>query len=339
MNNLPEINVSFEGLNSIIMGPIRSKLLLTGIELEVFNHLSKPCSATDLAEVIDTHPENTRRFLDGLAACDLVLKKNGQYKNTPISQAFLVEGSTTNIGQMLAFSAKMYYPGLRAMPALVKKGPPQPSQEADTSFEELCANGAVVMEKFQLAGFAQVAVEIISNLPEFLSFRRMLDLGGGPGLIGIAIVASHPSMKGVIFDLPAVVKVAETFIKEYEIEDRMEVLGGNYNNDPIGEEYDLIWASGTLNFAKVDMDSLMKRIYDALNLGGVFISFHDGLTHERTKLEIMVLCRIPMALMGTDMGLDQGFIADSMLRSGFKSVRSRTLDTPMGPMDLDIGRK
>jgi hypothetical protein len=44
-------------------------------------------------------------------------------------------------------------------------------------------------------------------------------------------------------------------------------------------------------------------------------------------------------LMGQDIGLDQGFIADYMLRVGFKSVRSRTLDTPIGPMDFDIGRK
>ncbi len=53
----------------------------------------------------------------------------------------------------------------------------------------------------------------------------------------------------------------------------------------------------------------------------------------------MALSWLPMALMGQDMGFDQGFIADSMLRVGFKSVRSRTIDTPMGPMDLDIGRK
>jgi len=43
--------------------------------------------------------------------------------------------------------------------------------------------------------------------------------------------------------------------------------------------------------------------------------------------------------MGQDIGLDQGFIADYMLRAGFKSMRSRTLDTPIGPMDLDIARK
>ncbi len=53
----------------------------------------------------------------------------------------------------------------------------------------------------------------------------------------------------------------------------------------------------------------------------------------------MVLAWLSTAVMGNDFGLDQGFIADSMLRVGFESVRSRTLDTPMGPMDLDIARK
>jgi predicted TPR repeat methyltransferase len=167
----------------------------------------------------------------------------------------------------------------------------------------------------------------------------MLDLGGGPGLIGIAIVAAHPSMKGIIFDKPAVVTVAETFIKEYEMEDRMEVLGGDFTSDPIGEGYDLIWASSALSLAKDDMDSLTKKIYDTLNPGGVFLVLHEGLTHERTKPDDMVLSMMPPALTGQDMRFDQGFIADSMLRVGFKSVRSRTLDTDWGPMDWDVGRK
>ncbi len=54
-------------------------------------------------------------------------------------------------------------------------------------------------------------------------------------------MASHPEMKGVIFDRPAIIKVAETLIKEYEMEERMEVLAGDYNGDSIGEGYDLIW--------------------------------------------------------------------------------------------------
>ena len=337
MKKLPEVNESFEELYRMLVAPIKSKLLLTGIELEVFGQLSEPISAEAVAKTLSTHPENTRLFLDGLAASDLITKKNGLYQNTSVTQAFLVEGRLTFLGPIFKFWTQSF--ALNNLPKLVKEGFPPPSPEAVDGFEEMLAQLAPAMANYERAGAAQRAADIVSQLPEFLSFKKMLDLGGGAGLIGIAIVASHPRMKGVLFDLPSVAKAAEIFIKEYEMENRMEVLGGDYNHDSIGEEYDLIWASGSLYFGKEDMDSLMKKIYDALNPGGVFISYHDGLTHERTKPDIMALSWTPTALMGQDMGFDQGEIADSMLRVGFKSVRSRTLDTDWGPMDLDIGRK
>ncbi|MEA2051345.1 MAG: methyltransferase [Euryarchaeota archaeon] len=339
MKKLPEVNERFEDLYRMLIGPIRSKLLLTGIELGIFNQLSEPKSAEAVADAIGTHSENTRLFLDGLAASDLTVKRNGLYQNTPVTQAFLVEGSSTFLGQMFTLQSQMWDPTINDMSRLVKEGAPQHSPDTDMGSEEMWAQFAAFMANYERAGVAQQAVEIVSELPEFPSFRKMLDLGGGPGVTGIAIVGAHPSMKGVIFDRPAIIKVAETFITEYEMEDRMAVLAGDYNGDSIGEGYDLIWASNTLNFARHDLDSLMKKIYDALNPGGVFISFCEGLTNERTKTDFVVLSMMSIALMGQDMCFDQGEIGDSMLRVGFKSVRSRTLDVPWSTADLDIGRK
>ncbi len=339
MKKLPEVNVGFEGLYRMLVAPIKSKLMLTGIELKVFNQLSEPKSAEAVAKGIDAHPVNTRLFLDGLAASDLIAKQNGLYQNTAVAQAFLVEGSPTFLGQMFAFQSQMWDPALNYLPKLVKEGPPPPSPEMDMGSEEMWAQFTVSMANYERAGVAQQAVELVSELPEFPSFKKMLDLGGGPGLVGISIVTSHPSMKGIIFDRPAIIKVAKTFIKEYEMEERMDVLAGDYNCDSIGEGYDLIWTSNALNFARHDLDSLIKKIYDALNPGGVFISFCEGLTHERTKTGFVVLSMMSFALMGQDMCFDQGEIADSMLRVGFKSVRSRTLNLPWGAADLDIGRK
>ena len=338
MKKLPEVNESFEELYRMLIAPIKSKLLLTGIELKVFEQLSEPRSAEAVAGVLGTHPGNTRLFLDGLAASDLVAKQDGLYQNTPVAQAFLVENATTFLGPILSITAQTFF-AVNDLPKLVREGPPQPSPESDMSSEQTWAQFAAAMANGERAGIARQAPEIVSELQEFPSFKKMLDLGGGPGLVGIAIVATHPSMKGVIFDRPAIIKVAETFIKEYEMEDRMEVLGGDFNHDPIGEGYDLIWASSALSIAKDDMDSLTKKIYDALNPGGVFLVLHEGLTYERTKPDAMVLSMMSPALTGQDMRFDQGFIADSMLRVGFKSVRSRTLETDWGPMDLDIGRK
>ena len=339
MKKLPEVNESFGELYQMLIAPIKSKLLLTGIVLKVFNQLSEPKSADAVAEAIGSHPENTRLFLDGLAASDLLEKNDGLYQNTAVTQTFLAEGSPTFMGEMFTSQAQMWDPALNDLPKLVNEGPPPPSPEMDMGSEEMWAQFTVSLANYERAGVAQQAVEFVSELPEFTSFRKMLDLGGGPGLVGIAIAASHPHMKGVIFDRPGIIKVAETFIKEYEMEDRMDVLAGDYNCDSIGEGYDLIWTSNTLNFARHDLDSLMKKIYDALNPGGVFISFCEGLTHERTKTGFVVLSMMSIALMGQDMCFNQGEIADSLLRVGFKSVRSRTLNAPWGAADLDIGRK
>ena len=339
MKKLPEVKESFEELYRMLIASIKSKLLLTGIELKVFEQLSEPRSAEAVAKTLSAHPVNTRLFLDGLAASDLIVKKHGLYQNTPVAQTFLVEGSPTFLGQLFMFQSQFYYSSLDDLPKQVKEGSPPPSMETDLGSEEMWKQVTVGFANSVRAGLAQWATEIVSKLPEFPQFQKMLDLGSGPGIYAIAFVASHPSMKGVIFDRSAIVEVAENFIKEYGMEGRIEVIAGDYNHDPLGKGYDLIWASNTLNFARQDMDALMKKVYDALNPGGVFISFCEGLTHERTKPDTHVLGMTSMALMGQDMCFDQGEIADSMLRVGFKSVRSRTLNTGWGPMELDIGRK
>ena len=87
------------------------------------------------------------------------------------------------------------------------------------------------------------------------------------------------------------------------------------------------------------MDSFLTKIFDALNPNGVFITLSDGLADERTTPELMVTGWILMALTGRAMVFDHSAITNSMFRVGFRSVRSHTLEMPMGPTDLDIGRK
>jgi predicted TPR repeat methyltransferase len=334
---LPELTIEFSYLYDMLFSPIRLKLLLTSIELKVFNYLSEPKSADELASIIQTHPGNTKALLDGLAAIDLVEKKKGIYQNTAIAQTFLVERGPTYLGVMLNFMSLSDAP-LENLTELVKSGPP-PQPDSPTFSEEMFGQSASMMANIELAGDAQQMVRIVSELPEFFSFRRMLDLGGGPGLIGMAIVDAHPKMKGVIFDLPAVVKVARNFIEEFGMEDRVEILGGNYNCDSIGEDYDLVVTCNSLQFAS-DINLVLKKIFDALNPGGVLVSlFGFGRTHEGTKPENLVLGILSRALMGQDIQFDEGYIADAMVKVGFKSVRSRIVNSGWGSMELDVGRK
>ncbi len=168
----------------------------------------------------------------------------------------------------------------------------------------------------------------------------MLDLGGGHGLDAIATVKRHPSMKGIVFDNAAIVKAAQDNIREYGLEDRIRVQSGDYLIDSLGSGYDLILAKGTLNFAGSHLEKVVRKIYDALNEGGVFVSIHDGLTAERTNPEAMVLSWLPFALSAIDVTLAREQIPDAMTAAGFSDLETRPHLFPLGgKLDMVVGRK
>ncbi|HPJ29942.1 MAG TPA: methyltransferase [Methanothrix sp.] len=367
---LPRPEQSFIELQSLLIAPIKTSLLFAALKLSVFDLLSEPRSAEAVAEILKTHPANTRVLLDGLAAFDLALKRDGLYLNSAIASAFLVGDSPTFLGDYLAGQWRYIEPVLEDLMTLIVDGPPEEGAEypedeqksgskseskskfksrlnsrlnskssSTSSSQDDLARWAEAVAEYERAGIAQTVAELIGGLPEFPSLQKMLDLGGGPGLIGMAVVASHPTMRGVIFDLPPVAKVAEKFVRDFGMEDRMEVVAGDFATDPLGQEYDLILASASLYSSKHDLDSLIEKVYAALNPGGIFASLHEGLTSEKTKPEIMKLGWLPAELLGGDLAFERGEIRASMERAGFLSVSSRTLDTSVGPMDLDVGRK
>jgi hypothetical protein len=336
----PEIDLNFRPLYDLLIGVFHTELLLTSVKLKIFNHCEGFSSSEQIAENIDSHPENTRFFLNGLVAMDLLIKKNEFYKNTSLSQKFLVEGVPIYLGDFISKSSEWYKPILGNLAKFIKRGPPTQNPSAGLETDKMWVDNARKGANYIRAGAGQHMAKIISELPEFPNLKKMLDLGGGSGLMGLCIVDAHPTMKGVIYDQPSVVEVAKEFISEYEMEDRVDVIGGDYLKDSIGEGYDLIFASSTLNFAKPTLDSFFGKVYDSLNPGGLFITNQDGFKEEYTKPASLALSFLTMTLtgMGNDMAFRAGEIAEAMIRTGFKSVQTREI-TKFFDVELTIGRK
>jgi ribosomal protein RSM22 (predicted rRNA methylase) len=75
---------------------------------------------------------------------------------------------------------------------IVLNGPPAPDSDHWAGSEKEWASHAAWMANNQKAGVAQQMACMVADLSEFSSFRKMLDLGGGPGIFGIAMVKRHP---------------------------------------------------------------------------------------------------------------------------------------------------
>jgi predicted O-methyltransferase YrrM len=320
---------------------VKWELLKTAIELGVFDHLVQPATASEVATVLSTHGKNTEFMLNALVAIGCLSKTNERFQNTSTADTHFVKGKDTYIGSSFLFSERWTRPLMDGgLKNLVQNGP-LPSKPVND--ESIWEQGARASLNFGLCGRAQRLATYVAALPEFLSFKRMLDLGAGPGILGIAVVAAHPSLECVLFDQPAVCKVADEVIVEYGMENRVATFSGDYMNDPIGSGYDFVMANYTLNFYKDRLEQIFEKVYQAINPGGIFMVASDGLARDRTSPAASVISWLSVSLQGNDMALERGEIADAMLRAGFVSTQSQMFEdfdlAAHGPIDITIGRK
>lgn len=338
MKKIPEPDIDFGMINEIILQPIRSILLRACLDIGIFDVLSDFTSSSEVSRRLDTHPANTRHLLDGLASCDLVEKKNELYRNAEISRIYLASDSPYFLGSFIHHYQRSLVDVLGDLTERVRGSKSsfpaiaEPPQDEFEGYVESLASSA-------RGGTAKIAVRIVSHQPEFPNMRRMLDIGGGPGIIAMAIIDAHPSMRGVLFELPSMAEVAKERVSDYGMEDRIKVVSGNFLTGHLEESYDLIWTSFCLYFAKHNLDGTIKKIFEALEPGGIFISLHEGLKEEGTKPELFVLPCIAYNMMGHPMAFEYGEIAEAMKRVGFSDVRSRPEETPYGKVELVIGKK
>lgn len=339
MNDFSVMDVSLNRIYEQSLSMISANALAAGVKLSVFDTLRESTSAQALAKKEGLHPEATEILLDTLTACGHLQKKDGMYRNMPDTDMFLVSSSPTYYGEILLREYQRNSMSPETIEERVKSGPVPQTQADDMCNEGFWECYARSMANWERARTAQMLASIISGLPDFPSFKTMLDLGGGPGLMSIAILKEHPSMTGVVFDQPSVVPVTRQFISEYGMDARMSTCGGNYLKDSFGSGYDLILCSCTLNFAKFCMDTMIERIYDALNPGGVFVSLHDGMDDEGTYPRVHVLNMMTSALSGFSCSLKKGFIVETMKDAGFSRISSQQVLLDVGPFELDIAWK
>ena len=70
--------------------------------------------------------------------------------------------------------------------------------------------------------------DVVLNACDFGQFECVVDVGGGQGAFLAAILAKHPSVRGVLFDQPNVVEGAAEVLRSSGVADRCQIAGGDF---------------------------------------------------------------------------------------------------------------
>ncbi|PWR71340.1 hypothetical protein DK846_10770 [Methanospirillum lacunae] len=284
--------------------------LLAALELKLFDYLDTPVSITELSKVIPRH-EMLPPLLRILVDCDFICENNGLYQNTQLATTYFSSGSPYYQGAYLEKIKKKISELWVHLPDVIKNGPVIYDKK-----EFFCDMCLPPMAENAMTGRLQQVIRSIVALPEFLSARLMLDLGGGHGLYSIALASLKQDLTCIVFDLPEVTDTACDYIIAHDMDEQVKVCPGNFFTDEIGAGYNLILSSSNPSGKNT---SMIPKIYDALAPGGIFVNIQSGdneiADNPLSQLESRMWMIGEEPEWKSHRGKKQTFLSDDYLRS------------------------
>lgn len=328
-------------------GAIEVQAIFTAVDLGIFEAFENERGPEEVAEELSLHLPGLNVFLEILRVLGFVSEKEGRYQNTPRTSELFMPGSFANLLPFLEAMRFGLLERLGMFSESVKSGPACTMAEIPASMAN-AKNMAEAGACWAFRGVAQALALELAKLPRAQSFKRMLDLGGGHGVFSLYAAEALPELQVDVLDAPGPLEIAAKYARKWKLRDRVRTLAGDYVRGELEKGYDLVLASCTLNFTLQGGETLLvvKKVYEALNPGGYFVSLHDALPDSdrngrsaREDARYPLECLASELLGGIRMAMPHGFIAQTMLQSGFMQVHSREFPTPGGLFSLDVARK
>lgn len=328
-------NSDIKYLHELSYGYWKAQVLFVAVEMDVFTLISgcgKNCKA--VTKRLGTDLRATEMMLNALVSLGLLRKIKGIYKNTALSNRYLVKNLPLYQGDRIHHFHNMWDYWSRLSVA-VKTGKPVAYDNAKEEVDEKRLREFI--KAMHNTGIIQ-ADEVCRKLP-IGKYHNLLDLAGGQGTYAVKFAEKNQNMKAVVFDLPDVIKIAREYIKKSGMRSRVTAKAGNCLKDDFGRElYDIVFVSNLLHIYDPDENKeILKKCWDSLLEKGIVIIQEFMLNTAKTLPLFGTLFGLNM-LMGTQRGASYSDIEMKkwLKEAGFKGIKRINLESDSG---LIIGYK
>lgn len=313
-----------------------TQTLAVAVELDVFTLVSKGVNTVeDVAAQLAAKARPVEMLLNALVALELLEKRGQKYRNTAVSEAFLVAGSPGYYGDLIAMMTKRNYVtwGNLKESVLANKGQVDSVEKAFQNDPDFVALFTRAMHCNAMAP----APALVSAV-DFSGTRRFLDLGGGSGAYSITLAKKYPNVEAIVYDTPSVCSIARQYIDQSGVSAQVTTMGGNILKDDIPAEVDDVLISHVLHaYSPRNCVRILKRAFAALVEGGRALVVEFFLNDDKRGPLYSTLFALNM-LVGTRAGNAYSFaeIREFLRTAGFDDFETKDLP---GPGTLMIAKK
>jgi|SRR5208282_3826073 len=315
-------------LDQMIRGYMSSRCILTALELDIFTAVGEGANAQQIGTRIGANARAVGMLLNALVALGLLSKSGDDYKNTPESARFFVQGSKDNQRNGLLHTANIWH-RWSTMTDAVRRGTRIPIQREDNP--EWTSNFIAGMQR-NAKDRAPLVVKALGTA----GVGRVLDLGGGSGAYSIAFARACPDVRCEVLDVADVVPLTAEYVRQAGVLAQVSLRIGDMLQDDFGSGYDVVMLNAICHmFSEEQNRDIFRRAHQALAPNGRLVVQDFLLNPDKTGPQHAALFSLNM-LVATDAGASYSEFeyTDWMKAAGFADVRRINLP---GPSDLIVG--
>lgn len=219
-------------LMQLLFGFAASRAVGVAAELCIADLLKDgPKSAEELANKTGMHAPSLYRVLRACANVGVFAEDGGKsFSLTPLAEPLLsdVPGSLRAFAEMittdwqfetwahLPYSVQTGFPAFDKIRGMSSFDYFWSNEKAGKLFNDAMTSNSAFSSEAVLGGY------------DFSAISKLVDVGGGHGLLLASILKKYPRVKGILFDVPAIAEGAKALIDSYGIADRCEWASGNF---------------------------------------------------------------------------------------------------------------
>lgn len=274
----------------------QSSALQAGIRLDLFSHLSgASLPAEALAQLLKCDTRALTMLLRALTAMDLLIKDNIGYRCPEPICFWLDANSNQYLGHIIRHHHHLVESWNR-LDRAVQSGRPQ---RQDSSFDEDEWRKDFLLGMHNLA--SMLAPKLVPLLP-LPRTRTLLDVGGGPGTWSIHFCHQYPQLRATVFDRLESEAIFSRNIAKAGMSERIAFRGGDFLEDSLGSDFDVVWLSHVLHGEGPDRAAqLIRRAATAVSAGGVLL-VHEFILNDDAQGPVFPALFALNMLLGTEQG-------------------------------------
>ncbi|MBW2093007.1 MAG: methyltransferase domain-containing protein, partial [Deltaproteobacteria bacterium] len=265
-------------LQNLAYGHKTAGVLLAAVELDLFTKISEGATSIEkIAEALNISLLNTHRLVAACTGIGLLKKDGSEYSNALDVDRFLVKGKRNFAGPWLLSQKSGFEQWKDLADYLRSKGP----TSVLGGYESFTYEKAKALHQATYSVGLGAGMRFARDV-DMSNRSLILDIGGGSGAYCIAALQAYPHLKAIVFDLEPVCRVADEFIAQWELSDKITTHPGDFTKDPFPPGADImIQASNLPQYSAKRLIEVFKKGYEVMKPGGEYHLVGEALDEEK----------------------------------------------------------